>query len=237
MARLPRIVVPGHPHLVIHRGRSGERVFRDAADRDLYRASLLEAARSAKVAVHAYGLLPTEVRLLVTPESEAGLANLMQAIGRRYVRGFNQKYGCTGTPWEGRFRSAVIEAATQFLPCLRFVEDAGPARADVDADPTIDGCASAAHHLGLHVDPLVSEHMVFWALGNTPFEREAAYRRLIAQPLAQSEVATILHAALNGWALGSLAFATMVGDQAGRRPLRSARGRPRKPVALLRQLV
>lgn len=233
MARLRRIVLPGHPHLIIHRGRSGEGVFRDAADRDLYRASLLEAARVARVAVHAYALLPTGVRLLATPESEAGLAGLMQMIGRRYVRGFNQKYGCTGTPWDGRFRSAVIEARTQFLPCLRFVEDTGPHRAEADAveAPAPDVCSSVAHHFGLRVDPLVSDHPVFWALGNTPFEREAAYRRLTGQPVSPGEVAAILGAALNGWALGSPEFLQKVGDQAGRRPSRAVRGRPRKIVA------
>lgn len=232
MARLRRIVLPGHPHVIIHRGRSGETVFRDPADRDSYRANLLEAARAARVAVHAYALLPSEVRLLVSPEGEAGLADLMQAIGRRYVRGFNQKYGCTGTPWEGRFRSAVIESEAQFLPCLRFVESTtGSSNLDpAPPGPSPDRYSSAAHHLGQRVDPIISNHPVFWALGNTPFEREAAYRRFAAQPVAQSEVAAILFAALNGWALGSAEFAAMVGNQAGRRSLRATRGRPRKLI-------
>lgn len=212
-------------------------MFHDPADRDSYRANLLEAARTARVAVHAYALLPAEVRLLVSPEGEAGLADMMQAIGRRYVRGFNQKYGCTGTPWEGRFRSAVIESRAQFLPCLRFVETiTGPSGCDAEAlpGPSPDRYSSAAHHLGLRVDPIISDHPVFWALGNTPFEREAAYRRFAAQPAAQSEVAAILLAALNGWALGSAEFAVMVGNQAGRRSLPATRGRPRKIIVSAR---
>ena len=225
MARLRRIVLPGHPHVIIHRGRSGHPVFLDAADRGLYRASVIEAARNAKVAVHAYALLPTEVRLLVSPTGGSGLADLMQAVGRRYVRGFNQKYHCTGTPWEGRFRSAVIEAEVQLLPCMRFVEGAADS-----GGLEVDSWSSAGHHLGSRLDPLVSDHPVFWALGNTPFEREAAYRRFIDLPVGESEVVEILLAALNGWALGSPEFAEMVGIRAGRRSQRTSRGRPRRPT-------
>ena len=217
MARLRRIVVPGHPHLIIHRGRSGMPAFRDAADLHSYVGALAEAARVAQVAVHAYALLPTEVRLLVSPENERSLATLMQAAGRRYVRNFNQKYVCSGTPWEGRFRSAVIEHELYFLPCLRFVE----------GTCAPDGVSSAAHHLGLRVDPLITDHPALWSFGNTPFERHAAYRRFVEQTADEAEVATILHAALNGWVLGSRKFAETVADQTGRRSQRAPRGRPR----------
>lgn len=228
LARLRRIVMPGHPHVIIHRGRSGQPVFRDSADRETYRASLIEAARTARVAVHAYALLPTEVRLLVSPESEGGLADLMQAVGRRYVRSFNQKYLCTGTPWEGRFRSAVIEAGPLFLPCMRFVEGSAGIYSRADDAVLQPEWTSAGHHVGARVDSLVIDHPAFWALGNTPFDREAAYRRFIERPVVDSEVAAILHAALNGWALGSAKFAAIVGERTGRRSQRAARGRPRK---------
>lgn len=218
-------MVPGQAHLIIQRGRSGTAVFRDAADRLGYLRALAEAALSARVAIHAYALLPAEVRLLVSPEDAGGLALLMQASGRRYVRGFNQKYGSTGTPWEGRFRSTVIEPDAYFLPCLRYVE--GSADAVNSPGGGADLVSSAAHHLGLGVDPLIADHPAFWGFGNTPFERHAAYRRFLEQAPGEGEVAVILHAALNGWALGSREFAAVVADQTGRRPQRAARGRPK----------
>ena len=232
MARLRRIVVPGHPHVIVHLGRQGAPVFRDVADRQRYLAALAEAARIARVAVHAYGLWPGEVRLLVSPQSEGGLAALMQAVGLRYVRSFNLKYGCTGTPWEGRFRSTVIERQTQFLPCLRFVEGAADAHSAAlrAAGMEPDRASSAAHHLGLRVDPLVSEHPAIWSFGNTPFERHAAYRRFVERPADEGELAAILQAALNGWVLGSREFAAMVEALTGRRPQRALRGRPRKSM-------
>ena len=222
--------MPDHPHVIIHRGRSGHPVFRDSADRETYRASLIEAARNARVAVHAYALLPTEVRLLVSPESKGGLAELMQAVGRRYVRSFNQKYLCTGTPWEGRFRSAVIEAGSLFLPSMRFVEGSPDICPRADDAGLLPEWSSLGHHLGARVDSLVIDHPAFWALGNTPFEREAAYRRFVERPVVDSEVAAILLAALNGWALGSAQFAVIVRERTGRRSQRAAPGRPQKKV-------
>lgn len=227
MARLPRLVIPGHPHVVIHRGHSGQAVLLDAADRALYLASLNESTGTAGVALHAYALLSTEIRLLVTPNTTDGLADLMQSIGRRYVPAFNKKYGRTGSPWEGRFRSTVIEAERHFLACLRFVEAWGE---DVDlgapsSTRAVPG-SSAAHHLGISADPLVADHPAFWALGNTPFEREAAYRRFAEQPPTEAEVAVILLAARNGWVLGSPAFCAMVAQKTGRRPQPARRGRP-----------
>jgi putative transposase len=233
MARLPRLVMPGHPHVIIHRGHSAQAVFLDGADRSQYLASLRESARAARVAVHGYGLLPSETRLLVTPETDAGLAELMQSVGRRYVPAFNKKYVRTGTPWEGRFRSTVIEAGRHFASCLRFAEGWGEAgqRPAASGGPDDAAASSAAHHLGLRVDPLITAHPAFWAFGNTPFEREAAYRRYAEQKPPESEVATILLAALNGWVLGSADFSALVAQQTSRRPQPAPRGRPRKVTA------
>lgn len=228
MARLPRSVVPGLPHFVIHRGLNGQWVFVDDADRSTYRLALTQAARESGVALHGYGLYPDEVRLLVTPPASASLASMMQSIGRRYVRAFNLRYGRNGTPWEGRFRSTVIDAPDWFMHCLQYAE--GGATADPsDPDLMLNGdqlWSSAGHHLGLRIDDGISEHALFWALGNTPFEREVAYRRVLAQTLPQGVIERIRSATLKGWALGSPAFAQSIGALTGRRLEPLARGRP-----------
>ena len=227
MARLPRAVLPGCLHLILLRGRSGQPVCTDAADRERYLAALREAAAEARVAVHAYGLRDGEIRLLATPSTAEGLAATIQATGRRYVRAYNQVHGHHGSPWEGRFRSAVVEAASHYFACLRFVElDAPePDPAHLPAPPW----SSARHHAGLTHSALVTEHPMFWSLGNTPFEREAAYRRAIADPRPPVEVADILQAVWTGWVIGSPAFAAAVQARTGRRTTRLAAGRPRKP--------
>ena len=231
MARLRRIVLAGQPHLVIHRGNNGQAVFIDALDSECYLASLRECARAAGVGIHGYGLYTTEVRLLVTPDSPSGLARMMQGIGRQYVRVFNRRHSRSGTPWEGRFRSTVVEATGHFVACMRFVECGAEVGAmafesAVSGEPGL--WSSAGHHLNGRTDASLTEHPAFWALGNTPFDRESAYRRAIAQPQDPQQLATILLAALNGWVLGSDAFADNAGAVAGRRPRPAPPGRPRK---------
>ena len=231
MARLRRIVLAGHPHVVIHRGNNGQDVFLGDDDRESYLAALCESAHTAGVAIHAYSLRPSEVRLLVTPATEDSLGRLMQAVGRRFVPQFNHRHGRSGTPWEGRFRSTVIEAPSHFLACMLYVESGGDpieqGRSSVVSDKPLEW-SSAGQHLSGRSDALLTEHSAFWDLGNTPFDRESAYRRYAAEPQPPQEVATILHATMNGWVLGSDAFVDRVGELAGRRPRRAAPGRPRK---------
>lgn len=229
MARLRRVVVAGHTHLIVHRGHSGAVVFADATDCGLYLASLQDAAREFHVAVHAYALLPSEVRLLVTPGTPDALAQLMQSVGRRYVRGHNYKYVRSGSPWDGRFRSTVIEAQRYFVACVRYVETAGGDEwPDSEGSMPAPTSTSLAHHLGTRVDPLIADHPAFWALGNTPFEREVAYRRYVQARPSLTEASMFSQACLSGWVLGSAAFIAYIGELTGRRPAPVARGRPRK---------
>lgn len=223
MARLPRLVVPGLPHLVIHRGHNGASTFVDDADRRAYLDALRLAAADARVALHGYGLLDAEVRLLATPADERGLAAMMQAVGRRYVRAFNLRHGRRSSPWEGRFRSAVIEPGPDVLASLLVVEGAGAGPVpDTDLPPW----SSAAHHAGLRRDPLITEHPLYWKLGNTPFEREIAYRRLFEAGLSPAVAQRVLGAAAGGWALASKEFAAGLNDRTGRRAHPLPRGRP-----------
>lgn len=226
MARLPRLVAPGLPHLIFHRGHNGQAVFVDDADRASYLQGLAACAAEARVAIHGYGLLPGEVRLLATPADERGLAELMQAVGRRYVRSFNLKHGRSSTPWEGRFRSTVIEPSRYFMPALLVVEAGLPAGMPFASATQPPIWTSAAHHLGQRVDPIVTEHAVFWALGNTPFEREAGYRAWFERGLARGEIDAIVDAATKGWALGGPDFVEQLGSATGRRARPLPRGRP-----------
>src|SRR5262245_49847920 len=106
MPRKPRLIVPGHPVHVIQRGHNRAPTFRCPDDFRRYRETLLEASRRSKCAIHAYVFMTNHVHLLVTPEDRDGIARVMQAIGRKYVRYVNARYERTGTLWEGRFRSS-----------------------------------------------------------------------------------------------------------------------------------
>ena len=228
MARLPRLVVPHQPHLIIQNGIDRQSVFRDDADHTSFQRWLREAARQFKVAVHAYVLLPAQVQLLVSPSDEVGLGRMMQWIGRQYVPYFNAKYQRAGTLWQGRYRATVVEPAQYFLACSRYIESE-PVRASLCVEPSQYPWSSYAHHVGIRPDPVVTDHALYWGLGNTPFDREAAYRSLMEQGLSTAEVKTLNDAALKGWPLGSEQFKKELQKQASRRVEPAKRGRPAKP--------
>lgn len=177
MARKPRRIIAGHPFHVIVRGNNRQAIFVDEDDRRSFKSILRDACAAHGLTVHAFVLMTNHVHLLATPSSPESLARVMQAVGRQYVRRFNNRHGRTGTLWEGRYRASMIQGDRHLLACQRYVE-MNPVRAGMVASPEQYGWSSHRHHLGLAHDPLVSPHSVYWALGNTPFDREAAYRAL-----------------------------------------------------------
>lgn len=225
MARLPRLVVPHQAHHIIQRGTDRRVIFHDDSDHLAFIAYLREAAKTFKVAIHAYVLMPNHLHLLATPSDEIGLARMMQWVGRHYVPYFNHRYERFGTLWQGRYRATVIDSERYFLACSRYIE-LNPVRGGICSRPEDFRWSSYAHHAGIAPDPLVIDHPLYWALANTPFGREAAYRGLIDEALSREEITELSDATLKGWALGSEKFKLSIEKQANRRVSRAKRGRP-----------
>jgi len=227
MARLARLALAHHLHHIIHRGHNLQPIAQDDEDRRALMAALQDCAATHKVAIHAYVLMPNHLHLLATPATNEGLSRMMQALGRRYVAAFNQRHDRVGTLWEGRFRAAPVEAATYLLPLMRSIE-LNPQRAGLAADPADYAWSSAAHHLGRRRDPLITDPADFWALGNTPFERELTWRRWLEEGEVEAERKRLIEAAVRGWPLGSAAYLAALGALIDRPIVPRPRGRPRK---------
>lgn len=229
MARLARLSIAGHPHHVVLRAAGGTTVFRTAEDYRHFLDSLRAASDACRLTIHAYVLMPDHVHLLATPATAAALGQAMQSLGRRYVRWFNRRHGRTGALWDGRYRSSVIEAARYLLDCCRYIET-NPVRAGLVADAASYRWSSLCHHLGLAADPIVSDHPIVWALGNTPFERQSAYRELVARPLDAESVENLRRGARGDWGVGTPEFILEL-ERLSKRPLSPrARGRRRHGV-------
>jgi len=217
--------VGGWPHLVVLSGHDGQAVFRDMEDARHFAEWLLEAVRAQGVAVHAYALHDNEVVLLATPDDNAALGRVMQTLGRRYGGYFNRRHGRRGSLWAGRFRATIVEPEQHLLDAMRYVEEP-------DADPPTQVLLSSmSHHLGQRQDPLLSDHAQFWSLGNTPFDREAAYRRLLERPLSALSRGRFDQAVQKGWPVGSDAFVRQLSEATERRLVPLKRGRPSAKTA------
>lgn len=228
MARLPRLTLPGIAHYVIQRGNNQQPIFEDGQDYASMRDLMREMARRFQIDVHAYVLLPTQFHVLATPETEEALPLFMQSVGRSYVRCFNNRHGRSGTLWEGRYRSTVLEAPAYLLPCMVVLETQ-PVACQLAAGPQDYEWSSYAHNAGVKQDGVVRSHTQYWNLANTPFAREAAYQRAVEDGVSASVREEILAAAAKGWALGSPDFVAQLQHKTQRRLTRRRPGRPVQP--------
>lgn len=225
MARLPRLTLPGYPHHVIQRGNNRQAIFVTPDD---YRKllDLLEVnAKTFDVALHAYVLMGNHFHLLATPQTADGLPRMMQAVGRSYVRYFNDKHQRSGTLWEGRYKSTLIQTDRYLLACMAYI-DLNPVRAGLAMEAKDYPWSSHLHYLGLRTDRFIIPHALYWGLGNTPFAREAAYAELVQHSINPVQQAAITQATVSGWALGDASFVADLQKRTVRRVVKSNAGRP-----------
>lgn len=225
MARLPRLTLAGQPHHVIQRGNNRQPIFASSADYQALLGLLEHAAKRFEVALHAYVLMSNHFHLLATPQTADGLPKMMQAVGRSYVRYFNDSQKRSGTLWEGRYKSTLIQTERYLLACMVYI-DLNPLRAGMVGAPQDYLWSSHLHYLGARQDRLITPHPLYWELGNTPFAREAAYADLVQAGVNPVQQAALTEATLRGWALGESDFVADLQKQTTRRVAKTSAGRP-----------
>ena len=225
MARLPRLTVPDYPHHIIQRGNNRQAIFVATENYEDLLSLLGENAQKFGVAIHAYVLMTNHFHVLATPQTAQGLPRMMQAVGRRYVRHFNDSQGRTGTLWEGRYRSTLIQTDRYLLACMAYI-DLNPVRAGLVMEPREYPWSSHSHYIGLRTDKLITPHPLYWELGNTPFAREAAYADLVRAGITAEQQVDLTRSALSGWALGEADFVADLQNRTARRITKTQAGRP-----------
>ena len=229
MARQPRLALPGYPHHVIQRGNNRQLIVLDETDRKMLYALWLEESQRHKVAVNAYVLLDNHFHMLLTPPSDGAMSLMMQSVGRSYVRYFNKRHSRSGTLWEGRYKSSLIDSEAYLLTCMAYI-DLNPVRAGVAESAEDFGWSSYKHLVGQNIDKLVTPHALYWGLGNTPFAREAAYAEFVAGGLSAATEKDLTESALKGRVVGRPDFLTSLEKSTRRQILRQKAGRPFKKL-------
>ena len=230
MARLPRLYLPGCAQHVIQRGNNREACFYDVADYKAYLSFLNESAVQYQVSIHAFVLMTNHVHLLVTPSSEQGISRMMQAQGRKYVRYFNYTYKRTGTLWEGRFKSTLVDTNSYLLTVYRYIE-LNPVRANMVVHAAEYPWSSyQGNALGKPIQ-LLTPHELYSQLGKTNQERQSAYRALFRGRIPDRELSVIREATNKSWALGDNHFKAQVEAKTGHRSQPFRRGGDRKSAS------
>ena len=174
--------------------------------------------------------MTNHVHLLITPTEIAAVPQLMISLGRSYVQYINRKYKRTGTLWDSRYKSSLIETESYLLACQRYIE-LNPVRAGMADDPAGYRWSSYRYHAFGRFDPLLTPRAEYLALGECEAERQDAYRKAFEGAIADQVIGEIRRAASAGRPLGSERFRSTVENDSGLRREPRPRGRPRKSAS------
>lgn len=225
MPRPTRFAVSEIPQCVVQAGINWARTFNYRDDYQVYLESLRQAAAQYECELHAYALLPNRVQLLVTPHSEQSVPQMMQSLGRRYVQYFNRRYDRSGTLWQGRYKSCLVEPGDHLLNCYLYV-DTLAGITGVVTNPLDYPWSSLRQHTGV-ANHFVQDHGSWLALGQDPAERFDRYQRLTATPLPKEMIKEINLNVVQGSVYGSEEFRALIETRCGQKVRPRPRGRPR----------
>ncbi len=212
---------------MIVRGNNRATMFRDDADRMIFLRFMEEALEACACDLHAYVLMTNHVHLLATGHAPGELSEMMQRIGRRFARLMNMRWERTGTLFEGRFRSSLVDSEAYLLTCMSYIE-LNPVRAAMVRSPAEYPWSSyRENYTGKPGRPLIP-HAVYLGMGNTDTERAMAYRELVDSGVSDRDLDRIRTSVRQCRALGPDGFCAAVGADLERPAAPRAPGRPRK---------
>lgn len=225
MARLPRVGPAGIPQHLIQRGNNRQVCFASDQDFSVYAHWLKKYALEFSVDVHAWVFMTNHVHLLVTPAIDGGVSKMMQALGRYYVRYFNREYQRTGTLWEGRFKSSLVQSERYLLQCQRYIE-LNPVRANMVADPGDYVWSSYQCNALGKTSALCSPNAEYLSLGKEASDRQYRYRALFRHHVETEMINEIRQSVNKGLVLGSGHFKDEIEQLTGQRARPGHMGRP-----------
>ena len=212
LARRPRVLVPNMPVHVVQRGNNRQACFFQAKDYAVYLKKLEECAEKFNVRIHCFVLMTNHVHLLLQASDYEGISHVMQSLGRYYVRYFNTTYNRTGTLWEGRFKSSLVNSEEYLLQVYQYIE-LNPVRAKMVSHPK--GYTWSSYHAngGNKNIAMIEPHPLYLSLGVDSVSRKLAYNRLLDNSLSNETVNKIRISINKSRVLGNDKFVKQISDQ------------------------
>ena len=226
MPRKARFYMPDVPAHVIQRGNNRQAVFYEDENYQQYKKWLYEGAELHGCMIHAYVLMTNHVHLLVSSESKESIGAMMQYLGRRYVPYINKTYKRSGTLWEGRYKSCLIEAEPYLLACMRYIEE-NPVRANMVKHPSEYVWSSYGYNaLGLN-DEIIKPHSIYKGLAQNSDDCRDAYSSLFGYGITSQQIDEIRSSVQTGTPLVTKRFQKQIESALNRKIGYKLRGRPK----------
>lgn len=227
MPREKRVVLPGCPMHITHRGNNRSTIFLDDADCSAYYELLKEAHHKHSCAIHAYVFMNNHLHLLITPAAQESPGKMMHVVETVYARYFNRRYGRTGAVWEGRYHSSLVQSAKYFFTCSRYIE-LNPVRALMVDHPECHAWSSYHCNADAKSNALITPHAMYRNLARKARDCSSAYRALFANSLDTEAITAIRAGTKSNGLTGDSSFHHQIERQLQRKIATSARGGDRR---------
>ncbi len=226
MPRRARMYLPGLPYHIVQRGNNREACFIEPENYQVYLDLWQQLSKRYGVAVHAYCLMTNHIHFLATPASDTALSDTLKGVGSRYAQYINKTYRRTGTLWEGRHRSSLVQSDQYLLTCMRYIE-LNPVRAKMVSRPE-EYHWSSYHVNGWGDKSWLTPHDEYWHLGQSQDVRCGAYREIFKAHISEQDLHLIRKAAHYCQPIGDDSFRRRIEKRYGIALGQMKRGRPQK---------
>jgi putative transposase len=226
MPRKPRIYIGGLPYHIVQRGNNREACFIEDENYQFYLELWKQVSRKKGVSVHAYCLMTNHIHFLVTPNEQSSVSDTMKIVGSRYAQYINKKYGRTGTLWEGRHSSSLVQEEKYLMACYRYIE-LNPVRANMVKRPEEYRWSSYGANAWGDAHWL-KPHDEYTRLGKSKEKQCHAYRELFRNQISEPDLHLIRQAAHYSQPVGDDLFRKQITEKYGIKLGRLRKGRPNK---------
>ncbi len=111
----------GEYYHIYNRGAGRLPIFRQAVDFEFVLGRMQQYARSLRVSVLAYCLLPNHYHLLVRQDGGEPVGLLPQRVFNSYAKAFNRRYERSGTLFEGRYEAIHVDREAYLIHLCRYI--------------------------------------------------------------------------------------------------------------------
>ena len=236
MPRKPRIAPANYTQHVYNRGINKRNCFHDDHDFKCFAAFLISYSKKYLVKIHAWVFMTNHYHLLCTPITDDGLSKMMQELGRDYTRYFNQKYDRTGSLWEGRFNSNLVDTDEYLLTLYLYIEF-NPERAGMVKHPREYAWSSYRTNAEGVYSKLVTEHDCYTGLGKSKLERQQSYKKRCEIMISENKLLEIRRCLFTGNAFAGSSFKDEINRLTGANVNEGNIGRPKGSKNIRKKIV
>jgi putative transposase len=121
MGRMPRIYIEGALLYLTSRGGHNQDIFRDEEDYLAYLSLIKRYKPQYNFKLFAFVLMPTHTHLLIEPEPQTSVSDIMHNLNSNYTKHFNSRHNRKGHLFQERYKMKLLEKEQYLLPATAYI--------------------------------------------------------------------------------------------------------------------